>query len=66
MAEAGYQAQLYNSKGHTIGKVALQAKKGKQTLAFPAEYRSTQILYLRILNKQSGATIATQKVLAKP
>jgi hypothetical protein len=65
VAKAHYKAHLYNSRGQAVGNQVLKPLEGKQTLTFQTTDQ-TQVLYLRIVDRTSGASIDTRKVLTTP
>ena len=63
-AEGAQTVQLMNSLGQQVARQQLNGIKGEQSLQFNLNQRARQMLYLRIIDQQTGELIANKKVVA--
>jgi uncharacterized protein YpmB len=63
-AEGAQTVQLMNSLGQQVARQQLNGIKGEQSLQFNLNQRAQQMLYLRIIDQQTGELIANKKVVA--
>lgn len=63
-AEGAQTVQLMNSLGQQVARQQLNGIKGEQSLQFNLNQRPQQMLYLRIIDQQTGELIANKKVVA--
>ena len=63
-AEGIQTVQLMNSLGQQVARQQLNGIKGEQSLQFNLNQRARQMLYLRIIDQQTGELIANKKVVS--
>lgn len=60
---AQHHISLFNIHGNRIGQKPLLPSQGKQTIRFNDVHQNEQVYMIQIINRKTGANIATEKVI---